>query len=246
MKVLTVTGLSGSGKTTVIENLIKELKRRGYSIGSVKEIHYEAFAIDTPGKNTYRHRQAGAEIVTARAHNETDILYPGHLPIYEVLSHYNQDYVLLEGVRDCVAPEIAVCKEDAEPEITPLTFAVSGRFANTGVTEYKGLPVISAVDDIGRLADLVEEKVPSLMHDIEYECCGECGTDCRGFLARLLKGEVVSSDCVLSQREVKLIIDGQDIVMVPFVQRILKNAVVGVVSELNGYKEGKKIVIEIE
>ncbi len=52
MKVLTVTGLSGSGKTTVIENLIKELKRRGYSIGSVKEIHYEAFAIDTPGKNT--------------------------------------------------------------------------------------------------------------------------------------------------------------------------------------------------
>ena len=39
MKVLTVTRLSGSGKTTVIENLIKELKRRGYSIGSVKEIH---------------------------------------------------------------------------------------------------------------------------------------------------------------------------------------------------------------
>ena len=56
--------------------------------------------------------------------------------------------------------KIAVYKEDAEPEITPLTFAVSGRFANTGVTEYKGLPVISAVDDIGRLADLVEEKVP--------------------------------------------------------------------------------------
>ena len=35
-------------------------------MGSVKDIHFEAFAIDTPGTNTYRHRQAGAELVTAR------------------------------------------------------------------------------------------------------------------------------------------------------------------------------------
>lgn len=245
MKVLTITGLTGSGKTTVVENLIKELKRRGYTVGSVKEIHYEAFAIDTPGKNTYRHRQAGADTVTARAEKETDVMYQGHMPIYELLSHYDQDFVILEGVRDCVVPEIAVCKEEEEPNISPLTFAVSGRYANNDVKEYKGLPVISAIEDIERLTDLIEEKVPQLMHDIEYECCGMCGYDCREFLSRLLKGELTRNDCVLSKREVKLTIDGEDIVMVPFVQKILKNSVLGVVSELKGYKEGKKITIEI-
>lgn len=245
MKVFTVTGLTGSGKTTVVENLIAELKKRGYTVGSVKEIHYEAFAIDTPGKNTYRHRQAGSDTVTARAHYETDVMYQGHLPIYDVLSHYNQDYVILEGVRDAVVPEIAVCKEEVEPEISPLTFAVSGRFANNGLDSYKGLPVINAVENPKKLADLIEAKVPDLMYDVEYECCGKCGTDCRGFLSGLLKGEVTENDCVLSKREIKLTIDGKDIIMVPFVQKILKNAILGVVSELNGYEKDKKIRIEL-
>lgn len=245
MKVFTITGLTGSGKTTVTENLIKELKKRGYTVGTVKEIHYEAFAIDTPGKNTYRHRQAGADTVTARAHYETVFCTMGHLPIYEVLSHYTQDYSVLEGVRDAIVPEIVVCKEEEEPEISPLTFAVSGRFANNNIDTYKGLPVICAVKNSEMLVDLIEQKVPHLMQDIDYECCGMCGFDCKEFLSRLLKGETQVNDCVLSKREIKLTIDGEDITMVPFVQKILKNAVLGVVSELKGYEKGKKIKIEL-
>jgi molybdopterin-guanine dinucleotide biosynthesis protein B len=52
MKVFSVIGLSKSGKTTTIENIIKELRRRNYTVGSVKEIHFEKFKMDIEGTFT--------------------------------------------------------------------------------------------------------------------------------------------------------------------------------------------------
>ena len=81
MKVLSVYGYTGSGKTSTIEQIIGELIRRGYSVGSIKDIHFESFAIDTVGSNTDRHRKAGAELVTARGIHETDVLFPKDFPL---------------------------------------------------------------------------------------------------------------------------------------------------------------------
>lgn len=244
MKAFAVTGLSGSGKTTVIENIIKELVSRGFSVGTVKEIHFDAFQIDTEGRNTWRHRQAGADTVTARSHQETDIMFKGHRNIYDVLSQYQQDYVVLEGVRDAVVPEIAVAVENAEPIICNLTFAVSGRYANTHDGYYNGLPIISGITDVKKLVDYIIEKTPDLMPDIPVECCGKCGTDCRGFLSKCLKGEADINDCVLKHGKISLKIDGNDVIMVPFVENLLKNEVLGIVKELKGYKKGSKIQVE--
>jgi len=244
MRVISITGLSGSGKTSTIEHIIKELISRGYTVGSVKEIHFEAFAMDTEGKNTWRHRQAGSDTVTARSANETNVLYKGHMPIYDLLAHYDQDFVLLEGVRDAVVPEIAVASEDGTPKLSPLTFVVSGRFANTHSGTYKGLPIINGVTDTKKLVDLIIEKTPSLMYDVDPECCSACGMDCRTFLSKHLKGEIDINTCVLKNSKVKLTIDGKNIYMVPFVEAILKNVVTGVVKELKGFKKGKKISIE--
>ncbi|NCA67357.1 MAG: molybdopterin-guanine dinucleotide biosynthesis protein B [Clostridia bacterium] len=246
MKVFSVTGLTATGKTTTIEQIIKELKERGYSVGTVKEIHYDAFRIDTPGKNTYRHREAGADTVTARAHHETDIMYKGHMPIYDILKRYSEDYIILEGVRDAIVPEIALCKEDEQPELMPLTFAVSGVYANNHCGTYLGLPVINAQTDIKALVDLIIKKVPPLFYDIDPACCSKCGYDCRGLLAAILRGEKSYSDCVLSSNIVSLKINGKDIVMVPFVQNLLNNVILGVVSELNGYEKDGQIDITIK
>ena len=79
MKVFSVVGITQSGKTSTVESIIGELKRRRYSVGSVKEIHFEAFAIDTPGSNTYRHRQQALPGYRPGL-QETDILYPLRLP----------------------------------------------------------------------------------------------------------------------------------------------------------------------
>lgn len=159
MKVISVYGYSKSGKTTTVECLIRELVHRGHTVGSVKEIHFEDFNIDTEGSNTDRHRKAGAELVTARGLYETDILFKERLPVREILRFYKQDYVILEGVTDFDVPKIlcAVNLEDIKERMDPGVFVLSGVIANE-ITEYEGLKVVNAVSDIGRLIDMVESK----------------------------------------------------------------------------------------
>ncbi len=246
MKVFSVTGLTGSGKTTTIEKIIVGLKNRGFSVGSVKEIHYEAFKMDTDGKNTSRHRVAGSELVTARAVYETDIMIPYHEDIYKILKHYDQDYVVLEGVRDCIVPEIACAKEDEEPMLTDLTIAISGRKGNLKDTYYQGLPIINALDNTEQIVDLIVEKVPHLMFNIDKECCDFCGSDCREFLSKYLKNEVQLSDCKIKNSDISLKVGDKDIPMVPFVQKLLINTIKGFVSELKGCEESSPVEIKIK
>jgi molybdopterin-guanine dinucleotide biosynthesis adapter protein len=60
--VVVLVGTSGTGKTTFLEKLIRELKRRNVSVGTVKH-HDNDFDIDKPGKDTWRHARAGADAV---------------------------------------------------------------------------------------------------------------------------------------------------------------------------------------
>lgn len=67
MKVLGISGWSGSGKTTLLVRLIPALTARGLSISTIKHAHH-AFDVDVPGKDSYRHREAGAsEVLIASA-----------------------------------------------------------------------------------------------------------------------------------------------------------------------------------
>lgn len=213
MKVFSVVGITESGKTTTIENIIKELRKRGYSVGSVKEIHFEQFAIDTEGSNTYRHKQAGSQLVTARGYYETDILFQEKLKVDEILKFYDHDFVILEGITDANVPKIITAHNEKEvlERLDDMVFAISGRLSNT-LDEFENLPVINTMDNVERLVDLIEEKV---------------------------------LDRLPSKPKVQLKIDGKDIDMVPFVENILSNAVLGVVKELEGYEEGKEIMVRI-
>ena len=65
MNVVAFAGYSGSGKTTLVESLIPVFRQRGLRVSVVKHAHH-SFDIDQPGKDTYRHREAGAfEVVVA-------------------------------------------------------------------------------------------------------------------------------------------------------------------------------------
>jgi molybdopterin-guanine dinucleotide biosynthesis protein B len=246
MKVFSVFGITQSGKTTTIEKIIREFRKRRYSVGSVKEIHYEQFAIDKDGTNTHRHLMAGSQLVTARGCKETDVLFQRMLRIEEILRFYNHDFVVLEGVTDCNVPKIVTAHNTVELDerIDDTVFAISGRIAND-LIEYKGIPVISAVEDIERLADLVERKVFERLPDFPPECCNACGFSCKELGIRILKDEAKREDCVLSDTNIKLLIDGREIDMVPFVQKILYNSVQGVIKELEGYKMGAAVEIRI-
>ncbi|HSH35467.1 molybdopterin-guanine dinucleotide biosynthesis protein B [Schnuerera sp.] len=246
MKVFSVVGITESGKTTTIENIIKELRRRRYSVGSVKEIHFEQFAIDTEGSNTYRHKEAGSQLVTARGYYETDILFQEKLSIDNILKFYDHDFVVLEGVTDANVPKIITAHNEKEvlERLDDMVFAISGKLSNT-LEEFEDLPVINTINNVERLVDLIEEKVYDKLPDFPEECCDKCGYNCRQLGAMILKGQAKREDCILKDSKVKLQIDGKDIDIVPFVQNILSNAVLGVVKELEGYQKGREITIKI-
>ena len=163
MKVFCVCGVTESGKTTTVEKIIGELKRRGYSVGSVKDIHYKYFSLDTPGKNTWRHMQAGSEMVVARGEAETDVLIPKRLEITELLTWFDQDYVIIEGGREESFPKILTAKEPGEIVKKPdeTVFAVSGVVSGRDI-EAGGVPVINALTDIEKLVDIIEIKAQKL------------------------------------------------------------------------------------
>jgi molybdopterin-guanine dinucleotide biosynthesis protein B len=246
MRIFSVFGITKSGKTTTTENLIRELTKRRYSVGSIKEIHYEAFAIDTDGTNTDRHKKAGATLVVARGMSETDFLFPEPLALEKILRFFDQDFVIMEGVEDTCAPKIVTAHstEEVDQRLDETVFAISGVLANT-MSEYRGLPVIHSIHDAERLADLVEEKVFRRLPDVHPDCCQACGFTCRELAGRILRGEAVREDCELDRAAIQLLIDGRDIPMVPFVQSLLRNALQGVVRELEGYRENGEIQVTI-
>ncbi len=168
MKVFSVLGYSGSGKTTTIEYIIKELQRREYTVGTIKEIHYKKFSMDRDGTNTSRHKNAGAQVVTARGLNETDILFPFRLPVDDILRFYNHDFVIMEGVADYNAPKI-ICARTAD-EINEIkdssVFAISGVMSNS-IKNYGDLPVFNPLKDVVSLVDLIEEKIAAGSSEVD-------------------------------------------------------------------------------
>jgi molybdopterin-guanine dinucleotide biosynthesis protein B len=104
MNVLAFVGYSGSGKTTLIERLIPALKLRGLRVSVVKHAHH-GFDIDHPGKDTYRHREAGAFEVVVASENRLALMReferPTALSVHHLIAELYEgvDWVLVEGFK---------------------------------------------------------------------------------------------------------------------------------------------------
>ncbi|MBL0419422.1 molybdopterin-guanine dinucleotide biosynthesis protein B [Ramlibacter sp. AW1] len=118
MKVVGFAGYSGSGKTTLVEQLIPALKLRGLRVSVVKHAHHK-FDIDHPGKDTWRHREAGAfEVVVAsdrRLALMREFEQPARLSVHHLLAelYAGVDWVLVEGFKDSDLLKIEVWRPDA-------------------------------------------------------------------------------------------------------------------------------------
>jgi molybdopterin-guanine dinucleotide biosynthesis protein B len=111
VKVIGIVGWSGSGKTTLLTRLIPVLRAAGLTVSTVKHTHH-GFDMDRPGKDTYRHREAGAHEVLVAADARWALLHevvgpgPG-LP--ELLTRLDPvDVVLVEGFKTHPFPKIEV------------------------------------------------------------------------------------------------------------------------------------------
>ena len=113
MKVIGFAGFSGSGKTTLVEKLIPELKARGLRVSVVKHAHHK-FDIDQPGKDTFRHREAGAFEVVVASGKRLALLRefekPSELKVHHLIAELYDgvDWVLVEGFKESDLPKIEV------------------------------------------------------------------------------------------------------------------------------------------
>lgn len=170
MRIVMVKGFSKTGKTTTITALIRELTRRGYSVGTIKNIHYAGYRADERGKDTDRHREAGACRVTARGMQDTSIMADWQMSLEEILNCYKEDFVLLEGGSGVKCPVIITGKtpEDVDRKMCPEAIAISGILSGT-LQEYRGLPVINGITEVKKLADLIERKTEEKDASLEVE-----------------------------------------------------------------------------
>jgi len=157
--VVSLVGKPDSGKTTLLEKLIPELRRRGYRIGTIKH-HVHAFEMDRPGKDTWRHRQAGASVVALSSPTGLGIIrdVPGDSPVAELVARYfyDADLVLTEGYKRLALPKIEVYRRALHSE--PLPDRDETWLALASDTPVDGeLPCLD-LDDIPALADFLVER----------------------------------------------------------------------------------------
>lgn len=96
-------GASNSGKTSLIEKLIKYFSKEGYSLASMK-ITDKKIGVDSKGKDTSKHAEAGSNLVVFSSANETDFLVKEKMDCAKILDFINYfgnfDLVIVEGAND--------------------------------------------------------------------------------------------------------------------------------------------------
>jgi molybdopterin-guanine dinucleotide biosynthesis protein B len=102
MRVVGIVGRSGSGKTTLIEKLIPALRRRGLTVSTVKHTHHHQIELEPPGKDSHRHRSAGAAEVIITSDGGWARISSSREPasLQELLTRLQPvDVVLVEGFK---------------------------------------------------------------------------------------------------------------------------------------------------
>jgi molybdopterin-guanine dinucleotide biosynthesis protein B len=217
--IVAVVGSSNSGKTTAVEALIKGLSKRGYTVASAKHIPDPEFTIDTEGKDTWRYAKAGATTVLSVAPKELTIIKKvdtTESSLEQIVAETPDevDIVILEGFKglveqDTTMPKIVATKTDEE-----ISEALE-RYKN--ILAFMGhipdgkvdteVPFIDALKEPQKLVDLVNNKVAVLVE-------------------RKRKRE----------EKITIQVDEKYLPLGDFVQDIIRNTVLAMISSLKGVK----------
>ncbi len=144
IQMISFIGYSKSGKTASIEKLISHLHDQNYFVFAFKHIHQDNFSIDTPGKNTWKYSQAGADVVVSQSPNESAILFNQSvdpilmMDLIKKLIHTSQKHdqsgsdkqiiVILEGFRDLKGKKILCVRnlDEIKSQMDPSIIGISG------------------------------------------------------------------------------------------------------------------------
>jgi molybdopterin-guanine dinucleotide biosynthesis adapter protein len=155
MRIIGITGWSGAGKTTLMLKIIPLLTARGLKVSTLKHAHH-MFDVDTPGKDSYEHRMAGATEVLIASENRFALMHElrgaPEPPLEVLLGKLSAvDLVLVEGFKRAPHPKIEVYRaENNKPPLHPgnasiIAIASDTRFpdAERPVIDLQNAPAIA-------------------------------------------------------------------------------------------------------
>jgi molybdopterin-guanine dinucleotide biosynthesis protein B len=268
-QIIAVLGKKHAGKTTTIEALIRGLTKKGYKVGTVKHIPHTRFTIDTEGKDTWRHARAGAEIVVSVAPEEIAIIKKVDSSKYglkEVIEDFagRVEVIVLEGFKELVKIDQNIPKVVAIKTRGEALEAFRGYepiWAFTGPIKEKPasleVPYIDIIEEPDKLVDLVESRLKPLIKIARIEDqlpgfnCGNCDYKTCYELARAIaenKAKLADCNMLESAGNTLVIKDNNHVLPInPFVQKIIRKAVLAMISTLKGItiKGNEAVIISV-
>lgn len=112
--VIQVVGYKNSGKTTLVERLVRSLVEAGYRVGTVKHDAH-GFDVDREGTDTERHRRAGARMTAITSPDRTAVMEESPMPLEAILRRMtNMDVVIVEGFKEEKYPKIVMIRTEED------------------------------------------------------------------------------------------------------------------------------------
>jgi molybdopterin-guanine dinucleotide biosynthesis adapter protein len=162
MRVIGLAGWSGAGKTTLIVKLIPALQAQGLSVSTLKHAHHQ-FDVDQPGKDSHRHREAGAHEVLIASENRFALMHElrgaPEPSLGQLIGRLEPvDLLLIEGFKQDPHAKLEVHRAtNGKPFLfpdDPNIKALASDAPEAGVLFQHNLPY-AHLDDIGKIVDLI-------------------------------------------------------------------------------------------
>ncbi len=161
MKVYGIIGWKNAGKTSLIERLVATITARGYSVSTVKHVHHDV-DLDQPGKDSRRHRDAGArEVILAGAYRLALMVEhrSDEPPLSDVLSRLRPvDLILIEGYKRDSHAKIEVWRAEAGHDLIQPQDQTIRAIATDAVLPLQTVPLLD-LNDTDTIADFILREV---------------------------------------------------------------------------------------
>ena len=213
--VISIVGRKNSGKTTLIEGIIPELKKKGYRVGTIKHHSHdlELEDIDREGKDTYKHQLCGADAVVLSAPNKLMLfqIAKESQQIDDISRTYLQsmDIILTEGY-----------KLEDKPKIEVFRRQIGG--------------------DEGLLCNQKDNNLVAVTSDCNFDLSIPCfGLDAYKDIADFIEQTIIQ---IVQLPKVSLVVNGKNIPLNGFVCSFMQRTIMGMLQSLRGVPENPKTV----
>jgi len=162
MRVYGIVGWKNSGKTTLVERLVIEITGRGYTVSTVKHAHH-TFDVDHEGKDSFRHRSAGASEVLLASRNRWALMHEcrneAEPPLSEFLEKLSPvDLVLIEGYKRDRHPKVEAHRGETKQGLISAKDDTITAVASD--YDVKGLSILQFdLDDVSAIANFILKEV---------------------------------------------------------------------------------------